>query len=167
MELRTERLVMRPLDRDTIRSIYNGKVDGPALGGLNVPNDWPMNDLREALPVMFNDLTDVPASIGWHAWVIADAASLMVIGDAGFKGPPDGKGTVEIGFSILPEHRGLGFAKEAVRALIEHAFSTGMVRTIIAECDGDNLVSKRVLSSSRFENVKTGCGRAYYELKAR
>ena len=166
MELRTERLVMRPLDRDTIRSIYDGIVDGPALRGFEVPDDWPMEGLRSALPVMFNDLMDAPSSLGWHAWVIADGATMMIMGDAGFKGPPNDEGVVEIGFSMLPLHRGNGFAKEAVRALMDHAFTTGRVRTIVAECEEDNVISRRTLLATGFEKRRTVRGRDYFERRS-
>jgi len=164
-ELITERLVLRSLDERTLLNLSRSIMDGPTLKGLRVPKGWPMDVLLDALPVMFNDLSDAPSSFGWHAWVVADKATGEVLGDAGFKGPPDETGAVEMGFSILPEHRGRGYAKEAVRALLDHAFASGRVRTIIAECEEGNLASSRALTGSGFEIEMKRGNRAYYTRK--
>ena len=42
----------------------------------------------------------------------------LVVGDAGFHGPPDDEGRVEIGYMVISEYRRRGFAEEAVRALM-------------------------------------------------
>jgi ribosomal-protein-alanine N-acetyltransferase len=44
-----------------------------------------------------------------------------VVGNAGFHGPPDGEGRVEIGYAVAAEHRRRGYAEEAVRALMAWA----------------------------------------------
>lgn len=147
MELSTERLLLRPLDRVTLLNISKGMVVGPSLEGTKVSNGWPLSDLLEAVPVMFNDLSDDPSSLGWHAWAVVLRGTSEVIGDVGFKGPPD-EGTVEIGFSIMPEHRGKGYATEAVVELIRYVKGTGKVRAVFARCDVDNLASMTVLGKT-------------------
>jgi RimJ/RimL family protein N-acetyltransferase len=44
-----------------------------------------------------------------------------VVGHGGFHGPPDEDGRVELGYSVISEHRRRGFAEEAVRALMAWA----------------------------------------------
>ncbi len=162
LELSTERLLLRPLDRLTLLNISKGMISGPSLDGTKVSNGWPLSDLLEAVPVMFNDLSDDPSSFGWHAWVVADKATKEVLGDVGFKGPPDENGVVEIGFSILPKFRMRGYAKEAVRVLIDHAFVSDKVRAVMAECDADNVASIMLLRASGFAKEKGRGNRAYY-----
>src|SRR5215471_15903340 len=41
-----------------------------------------------------------------------------VVGEAGFHGPPDADGRVEIGYMVVSEQRRNGYAEEAVRALM-------------------------------------------------
>jgi len=56
---------------------------------------------------------------------IALEASRLVIGGAGFLGPPDEFGAVEITFGIVPEHIGHGYGAEVVAALVAIAAGGG------------------------------------------
>ncbi|MGH7232685.1 MAG: GNAT family N-acetyltransferase [Nitrospiraceae bacterium] len=49
--------------------------------------------------------------------------SRLTIGNGGFKGAPTADGTVELGYSILPEHQRHGCATEAVSTLVASAYS--------------------------------------------
>jgi ribosomal-protein-alanine N-acetyltransferase len=77
--------------------------------------------------------------------LIVHTADNTLIGETGFHGSPDGSGTVEVGYSIVPDYRGRGFASEATRALIERAFERPGIRRITAECLDDNVASLKVL----------------------
>ncbi|MHC5544404.1 GNAT family N-acetyltransferase, partial [Singulisphaera rosea] len=50
-----------------------------------------------------------------------------VIGAAGFKGPPNESGMVEIAYGIVPVHQGQGYATEVAEALLRFAFGSGPV----------------------------------------
>lgn len=53
----------------------------------------------------------------------------VVVGEAGFHGPPDGDGRVEIGYMVLGEQRRRGYAEEAARALMAWATAEhGIIR---------------------------------------
>ena len=56
-----------------------------------------------------------------HGFFIIHRDVRVVIGSAGFKGPPDASGIVEIAYGIAPGFQGQGYATEAARALIEFA----------------------------------------------
>jgi ribosomal-protein-alanine N-acetyltransferase len=77
--------------------------------------------------------------------LIVHTTDRTLIGETGFHGPPDRAGTVEVGFSIVPDYRGRGFASEATRAHIEHAFDRSDIRRVIAESLDDNVASLKVL----------------------
>ncbi len=51
----------------------------------------------------------------------------------------------EIGYSLLAEYRGHGFATEAVKALVEEAFSRGKLRKLRAYCLPENRASRALL----------------------
>ena len=80
----------------------------------------------------------------------------MLIGCGGFKGSPSEHGSVEIGYSILPEYRGRNYAPEATASLIEWAFLHPGVRRIVAKTDPDNHASIRVLEKLRFPPPQRG-----------
>ncbi len=112
--------------------------------------EWPGPELLEALPVFINDLQDNPSSLGWHAWIMIERKSSLIIGDVGLKGPPGKENTVEIGFSIVPSRRGSGFALEAVSSMVEHVLSTDANIRLTAECSPDNSPSLRTLETCGF-----------------
>jgi ribosomal-protein-alanine N-acetyltransferase len=66
-----------------------------------------------------------------------------------FFGPPNDR-TVEIGYSIVPEHRRRGYATEAARALIAWARGQAGVDTVLARCNDDNQPSIRTLERLGF-----------------
>lgn len=51
--------------------------------------------------------------------------------DIRFKGPPDERGDIEIGYSVLPEFQRRGIAREACEALLRVAFASASVRRVI------------------------------------
>jgi RimJ/RimL family protein N-acetyltransferase len=73
-----------------------------------------------------------------------------VIGICGFVGPPDSNGSVEIGYSIVPECQGKGFATEAAEALIAFAAKAGGVRKVCAHTLAERNASTRVLEKCGF-----------------
>ena len=81
----------------------------------------------------------------WRFYLIMRTADRAIIGDAGFKGPPDREGTIEIAYGVVPDYRRQGYAFEAAQALVNWAFSRPEVVGIIARCDDDNVGSIRIL----------------------
>ena len=76
-----------------------------------------------------------------------------IIGTAGFKGPPDTEGVVEIAYAIAPEHEGRGYATETARALAEHAAADPRVRRLRAHTLPDTNASGRVLAKCGFQHL--------------
>jgi [ribosomal protein S5]-alanine N-acetyltransferase len=104
---------------------------------------------------------------GWYGWyVIDDDAHTHVrslVGAGGYFGPP-ANGTVEIGYSVLPEWQRQGYATELVKALVLHAFSFANIDRIIAHTAPENLASCKVLVANGFQNVGTTDDNLRFEL---
>lgn len=77
----------------------------------------------------------------------------QAVGMAGFKGPPDGYGVVEVAYGIKPAHRQKGYATEATEALLVFAFNSGKVRSVIAHTLPQRSASTRVLTKCGFAFV--------------
>ena len=94
---------------------------------------------------------------GWYGWYAINtdrtAGKRALVGAGGYFGPPDSNGLVEIGYSILPEWQGRGYASEMVKCLVEHAQSFENVTRIIAHTSVENKASIRVLSANGFDDV--------------
>jgi [ribosomal protein S5]-alanine N-acetyltransferase len=89
----------------------------------------------------------------WGHWQVVERSSGLVIGGIGFLAPP-ARGTVEIGYGIVPSHQGRGYATDAVRAVVRWASAQSSVTEIVAGTDGDNLASQRVLEKVGFRRVE-------------
>lgn len=74
----------------------------------------------------------------------------------------------EIGYMLLPEHWGKGFASEIVKSLVDFARYKQVAREIIGIVDPDNPASIKVLTKFGFRLFKTGqiegLDAAYYKL---
>lgn len=127
-----------------------------------VPRTWPGADFARMLPVLARS-----AESGWSARLVVYSEERVLIGDAGFHGPPDGTGTVEIGYSIVPEYRGRGFAFEAAEALVAYAFTHPRVRRVTAECLHDNQPSLKILRKLGMLRVGHASETLRFEIRAR
>ena len=79
--------------------------------------------------------------------------SNSVIGGACFKGQPNEKGEVEIGYGIDEEYQNYGYATEAIGALIDMAKQNTGVKKILFEIEHDNYPSLRVAQKLNAEFI--------------
>jgi len=128
------------------------------LLGVIVPETWPPDNLRDVLGYICGLCTEHPEWEGWLAWyaVRIDNDYPILCGSIGFKGPPDERGIVEIGYSVLPEFQGQGLATEMVAAIVQWAKPQPCVRRIEAETNINNKASIRVLEKNHFIYVGVG-----------
>lgn len=113
-------------------------------------------DLKKAYRAMLDGCLQNPGEWEWHAMWMIELKDGTHIGDLCFKGlNPDG--TAEIGYGILEEYRGKGYATEAVEKAVAWAFQTGKITAVEAETDPGNTASRKVLEKCGFvPNGKTG-----------
>ena len=76
-----------------------------------------------------------------------------VVGHAGFHGPPDHDGAVEVGYTVLPHLRGRGYATAALAALVTEAADAPDVRVVRASVSPDNPASLAVVRRAGFVQV--------------
>lgn len=109
-------------------------------------------EMRQAYGEMLAGCLAFPQQRQWYAawFIFLDGQR---IGDLCFKGLSP-EGCVEIGYGLLPEYWGKGYATEAVRALTAWASCQPGVTRIEAETEPDNTASQRVLEKAGF--VPTG-----------
>jgi RimJ/RimL family protein N-acetyltransferase len=118
-----------------------------------VPDNWPPEILRAALPVFFEYQEKHPESFGWLMWYCLlknSVSGSVLVGSIGFKGRPSADGTVEVGYSVLPQFWGKGLATEAGARLIKWAFQHQEVERVIAETRPENIASRHVLEKLNF-----------------
>ena len=134
------------------------EVGGPALLAaafdVAAPVQWPAEFNGEAYRDWQRELlAQHPGEPGFAGWYVIGGSEL--VGTAGFKGPPDVAGRVEIGYSIIAPRQRRGFASGAVELLVTHAFADPRVSLVLAETLPAGLASQAVLRRCGFSAAGT------------
>jgi len=166
----TERLDLIPATPSTTRAALAGNDALAAALGVGVPPSWPPQFLDPpALEFTLARLADGPQHAGWwlHFVVLRDAApGRLLIGSAGYVGPPSEDGVVEVGYGIVADRQRRGYASEAVQGMVANAFASPAVRKIVAHTLPELIPSIGVLEKCGFAFVGPGAesGTIRYEL---
>ena len=98
----------------------------------------------------------LPRAEPFGIWVMIERETETVVGDIGFFGPPDADGSVEIGYSVVPDRRRRGYATQAAHSLVVWAFQQPGVQRVVAGCEPDNEPSIRTLERLSFVRIDDG-----------
>ena len=132
--IETERLHIYPAAKDQMQDFISEQTDAI---------------LRAAYQEMLDGCIAHPEEWNYHAIWMIEKKDGTHIGECCFKGiSPDG--SAEIGYGISEEHRGRGYASEAVNAVAEWALSQHRVCRVEAEAQAGNRASIRVLQKCGF-----------------
>ena len=170
LSLRTRRLELVAATLEHVLAELSGREALADLLQASVPSSWPPGEYdRDALEFFKGKLESAGAEErGWYNWYVlslgTEGSRQSLVAGAGYLGPPSG-GTVEIGYSVVPEARGQGYATEIVEALVAHAFRNPSVRSVIAHAQDTNEASSSVLRRCGFQAAGTGpaAGSTRYE----
>lgn len=103
--------------------------------------------------IRLDQLRTTPEDGPWLVRVVLLQPGGVVIGHAGFHGRPDAAGAVEIAYTVVPEHRGNGYAHAMLAALVDEARRRPGVRLVRATISPDNASSLAVIRRGRFVHV--------------
>ncbi|MCP3804613.1 GNAT family N-acetyltransferase [Allokutzneria sp. A3M-2-11 16] len=141
----------------------NGAVfDALAAGDLtaaNAASPVPLSayfagpDWRSVWRMRSEQVAEDPASADWVTGVIWDEDGDLAVGRAGYHGPPDAAGMVEIGYAVDPAHRRRGYARAALEFLLRRASDEPDVRTVRVTISPDNEASYRLVAGYGFVEV--------------
>ncbi len=158
--LQTNRLDLTAATFDHIRAETESSERLAKLLETRVEPGWPPGEYdRDAQDFFGCRLKEGGASVvGWYVWYAIrreeESRPSMLVGAGGYLGPPNEKGEVEIGFSIMPSSQGHGYATEMAKALVLNALRDIRVQRIIAHTTPDNIASVNVLMKSGFRYVR-------------
>jgi len=134
MSIETPHLRLRLYSREELLAKFEGMPE--------VSADW--------IARVRNSKAPDPWTYGYEILLQRQGVS---IGSAGFKGPPDSNGMVEIAYMIEPAYQGRGYATEAAQGLVGFALADQRVRLVCAHTRTDNSSSIRVLEKCNFHCV--------------
>lgn len=158
LRLLTDRLELVAVDGPLAQALVGSRDDWSRVLDASIPAEWPPELLADALPFLVQTAQRDPPELGWWAWLMVLRTDRVLIGSAGFKGPPDAGGRVDIGYGVLDAWQRRGYASEAVDALVQWAFADPRVLRIIGETFPHLTASIRVLEKSGFRFIGTAVG---------
>lgn len=140
------RVALVPVPDDVAVAVLSGADLGPILTGhgLRAGAGWPHDDSADAVRPCAED-----SSSGHHGWLVVVDGE--VVGECGWKGPPDADGAVEIGYGLAAPHRAAGLGTEAVAVLVAWTEQQAGVQQVVADVLVGNEPSRALLRRLGFE----------------
>ncbi|WP_461169588.1 GNAT family N-acetyltransferase [Arthrobacter sp. Z1-15] len=134
-------------------------IDALAAGDLATANQLspvPLtahfsSDRQAVWKIRSVQLATAPDDAGWVTGAIVDRANGQAVGCAGFHGPPDAGGMVELGYSVDPVFRRRGYARAALELLLARAAREPAARTVRATVSPENEASINLVLQYGFE----------------
>ena len=156
--IRSARLDLPLLSLEQLDRLAAG--DGTGLSadlGATFSPEW-VEDVRSLAARRAEQIRQHPDDAPWLLHPIlrrsADGSPGQALGYFNFHGAPEARGMVEIGYMLLPEARGQGYAIEAVRAAFAWAHQVHGIRLFRASVSPDNARSLNLIAKLGF--VQTG-----------
>lgn len=118
------------------------------LGPICLDPGW-----RQIWTIRSEQVAKAPDDAVWVTGVVVDERTSTVVGQAGFHGPPDERGMVEVGYEIDPAVRRRGYARAALEALVRRAATEQAVTVVRASISPDNVASNVLTGSFGFDRV--------------
>ena len=94
-----------------------------------------------------------PKAAAWITRAVVAEPDGVVIGYAGYHGPPDDRGMVEVGYTVDPGHRRRGYATAILAALLERAAAEPDVAVVRASISPDNVASLATIARFGFTQI--------------
>ncbi|WP_407570237.1 GNAT family N-acetyltransferase [Deinococcus altitudinis] len=156
-ELSSERLILRPLRPGDAPALAAYRSD-PAVAryqGWVLP--YSVQDAGQLIAEMAGRVPGdrVSESGGWVQIGLESRAEGVLLGDVALN--TSGR-QAEIGVTLTAQAQGRGYAAEALRALISHAFGSLKLEQVRAEIDPRNVAALRLLLTLGFRHTATEYG---------
>ncbi|MEV5594618.1 GNAT family N-acetyltransferase [Streptomyces sp. NPDC052496] len=159
-DLQTARLVLHPLSPAEARRLV---ARTPAAGDRWAPG-YPTDGDVESAADFLNHCAATGDPRPFGDYEIRRRADGLVIGSLGFNRPPGADGSVPIGYGLVPEARGHGYAAEALRGLLRLAEDHG-ITCVKGDADHGNTASQHVMAAAGMRLVGEDERVKYFEIR--
>lgn len=156
----TERLLLHPLSVAEAERI----VEGTAVPGDRWAEGYPEDGSRRGGGGFLRGCAENGDPGVFRAYEIRLREDGYAIGGIGFHGPPDAERFATVGYSLVPDARGQGYAREALHGLIGIARDAGAAG-VRGDADLQNLASQRVMEAAGMRYAGEDDRVRYYRLE--
>jgi RimJ/RimL family protein N-acetyltransferase len=147
--LKTERLVLTWPTTEQIDQYYQDIVGTNMFDSIIWDGPQSENDMHDYWKMTKqNNPLDLSIDLNFSL-ILKDTHQL--IGGASLRPVNRDFHFINLGYALAPKFHGNGYATEAIKKLIEHAFSHRKAERIFATVFVDNIASKRVLEKNNFK----------------
>jgi ribosomal-protein-alanine N-acetyltransferase len=149
--LQSDRLVLEPVDARNARELWRilGAPD------LRRYQDIPRLRAEEFERQVRSRPRSLQARVtGRFEWLVRRGQPLESIGWVSLRVNERSPDVGEIGYSLIEAARGAGYATEALKAVVDEAFSASELGELQACCVPDNTASRRVLDRAGFAELR-------------
>lgn len=151
--IETERLLLRPLTAGQLRKFLRNDFSLEEELGLKIGDQILSPELKSAI-----EKTILPA-VGESGkdplfstlWIAISKHEQNIVGGLAFKGEPNAKGEIELGYGIYEAHQQKGFMSEMLASIISWVKTRQSVVAITAQSFKKNVASSKVLVKNGFE----------------
>jgi RimJ/RimL family protein N-acetyltransferase len=148
----TQQLTFHKLPTQALQSLIDCNLEQASQQvGVKLNSFFITDDAVWLWNYRLNQVRKDSRTLDWIAQVVA--VDSTAIGHAGFHGPPDEAGMVEVAYSVVPAYRGKRYAKIMLAELIKRAGSELTVKTVGASIRPDNVASLATIRSFGFVQI--------------
>ncbi|MGB5667512.1 MAG: GNAT family N-acetyltransferase [Maribacter sp.] len=150
-EFETERLIIRPTLEQDAELIYQ-LMNTPKF--IEYVGDRKINSIEDAEKYIRIKMLPQLNKLGYSCYSLIRKSDDLKIGTCGLY-DRDGIDGIDIGFGLLPEYEGLGYAYESANRLKKAAFEEFEIEEIKAITSKENISSQRLLEKLGLEMIGT------------
>lgn len=146
--LDTERLIILPLKSNQLALALEDYAKMQTDLGLNVVNTVLDEEMEYAMKVRLRKVLEDDNNYLWLTnWAIIHKEDNQIIGFIILKGCPNELGEVIVGYVIEESHQRKGYAREALKAVIQWIFKNPKALYVIADTEKENMPSNKLLEN--------------------
>jgi RimJ/RimL family protein N-acetyltransferase len=139
------------LTEPTLSALLDGDLTAAsAAAGVALTGYFLTPEALRLWQLRANQTASDPGTARWIARAAVAEPDGVVVGHAGFHGPPDAAGMVEVAYSVDPAHRRQGYATAMLRELLRRAAAEPGVTTVRATISPDNAASLATIAGFGF-----------------
>jgi len=155
--IETDRLIILPLNYEQL-DLYlqaNGRLEKLLHltdNGRTIAPD--VKEMVSAFTLPKIKKAGIPNYLFFTFWIVIEKQTRTIVAELGFKGEPNEKGEIEIGYGTMPAQRGKGFMTEAVGGMIAWAKDQADIKHILAETEEKNIASVKIVQKNNFQFIR-------------